>query len=105
MLLVHEYDYLKEDIYIGEDRLQERKKILEGRCAEWNWVWSLVVLFICQAAKEHYELLKKDYQSQVEKLTTLVDGGVNTVDFLQVSGGFVYAKSHDQDMWLMVGLL
>ena len=39
-----------------------------------------------QTAKEHFDKIKADYQSQVEKLTALVDGGVDTVDFLKVSG-------------------
>ena len=39
-----------------------------------------------QEAKEHYELLKEDYQKQVEKLTKLVDGAVDPVDFMKASG-------------------
>ena len=39
-----------------------------------------------QAAKEHYQLLKEDYQAQVEKLTKLVDSGVDPVMFLAASG-------------------
>ncbi len=39
-----------------------------------------------QEAKEHYQLLKDDYQRQVEKLTGLVDSGVDSVDFIAVSG-------------------
>jgi hypothetical protein len=39
-----------------------------------------------QAAKEHFDKLKEDYQAQVEKLTNLVDGSVDTCDFLKVSG-------------------
>ena len=45
-----------------------------------------VFLLPLQAAKEHYMMLKEDYQKQVEKLTDMVDGGVDTCDFLQVSG-------------------
>ena len=33
-------------------------------------------------------MLKEDYQKQVQKLTAMVDGGVDTCDFLQVSGTY-----------------
>lgn len=37
-----------------------------------------------------------DYQSQVKKLTNLVDGGVDTLDFIAVSGtAIIY---HDTDI-------
>ncbi len=39
-----------------------------------------------EAAREHYQLIKEDYQRQVEKLTKLVDSGVDPVMFLAASG-------------------
>ncbi|KAL5479938.1 hypothetical protein EMCRGX_G023541 [Ephydatia muelleri] len=36
-------------------------------------------------AKEHYDMLKEDYQKQVQKLTKLVDSGLDTVEFLKAS--------------------
>ncbi len=39
-----------------------------------------------EVAKEHYQLIKEDYQKQVEKLTKLVDSGVDPVMFLAASG-------------------
>ena len=39
-----------------------------------------------EAAKEHYDLVKEDYQRQVQKLTKLVDSGVDAADFIAVSG-------------------
>ena len=44
-----------------------------------------------QEAKDHYNLLKEDYQRQVEKLTKLVDGAVDPVDFVKASGEFVHS--------------
>ncbi len=43
-----------------------------------------------QAAKEHFSKLKEDYQKHVEKLTGLVDGGVDAVDFIRVSGVLLF---------------
>lgn len=34
-------------------------------------------------------MLQDEYQAQVEKLTGMVDAGVNTADFLQVSGDHI----------------
>ena len=42
--------------------------------------------FFMKAAKEHFQKIKEDYQAQVEKLTALVDSGINSVDFIKVSG-------------------
>ena len=41
---------------------------------------------LLQEAKDHYDLIKEDYQKQVEKLTKLVDGAVDPVDFMKASG-------------------
>ena len=46
----------------------------------------VVFLSLLQAAKEHYQLVKEDYQRQVEKLTKLVDNAVDPVMFLAASG-------------------
>ena len=43
-----------------------------------------------EAAREHYQLLKEDYQRQVEKLTKLVDSGVDPVLFIAASGTFTH---------------
>ena len=42
-----------------------------------------------QEAKDHFELLKEDYKKQVDKLTKLVDGAVDPVDFMKASGKYV----------------
>ena len=39
-----------------------------------------------QTAKEHYKLIKEDYEKEVQKLTKLVDGAVDSVDFIAASG-------------------
>ena len=57
-----------------------------------------VLTYLCctvllnQEAKEHFDKLKADYQAQVEKLTNLVDSGVDAVDFIKVSGQLVYCN-------------
>jgi len=38
-----------------------------------------------EAAKDHYKLVREDYQRQVQKLTDLVDSGVDPVDFIAAS--------------------
>ena len=47
-----------------------------------------------QEAKEHYDMLKEDYQKQVQKLTKLVDSGLDTVEFLKASGERCHVMSH-----------
>ena len=39
-----------------------------------------------QAAKEHYNLVKEDYKKHLQKLTKLVDSGVDSVEFVAISG-------------------
>ena len=54
------------------------------------WVHVCTINFclsVCvQEAKEHYEMIKEDYQKQVQKLTQLVDSAVDPVDFMKASG-------------------
>ena len=38
-----------------------------------------------QAAKEHYQKLKEEYEAQVNKLTGHVQAGLDTVEFLEAS--------------------
>lgn len=38
-----------------------------------------------EGAKEHFEKLKEDYQALVEKLTSFVDSGIDSSDFIKVS--------------------
>ena len=49
-----------------------------------------VCLSVClQEAKEHFEMIKEDYQKQLQKLTKLVDEAVDPVDFMKASGELV----------------
>lgn len=38
-----------------------------------------------QAAKEHYQKLKEEYEAQVNKLTSHVEASLDTVEFLEAS--------------------
>ncbi len=44
-------------------------------------------------------MLKEDYQKQVEKLTAMVDGGVDTCDFLQVSGTYCIISGYQLSLF------
>lgn len=42
-------------------------------------------LLFVQAAKEHYQKLKEEYEAQVNKLTGQVEANLDTVEFLEAS--------------------
>lgn len=54
-----------------------------------------------EAAREHYQLIKEDYQRQVEKLTKLVDSGVDPVMFLAASGTYLHLHSCIQSLTIL----
>ena len=59
-------------------------------CAMCSLMSSVCWLLPLQAAQEHYDLIRADYQKEVQKLTKLVDGAVDSVDFIAASGQSTY---------------
>ena len=48
---------------------------------------SVGCLLCLQAVREHFQRVKEDYMKQVDKLTGLVDSGLDPLEFVEASGG------------------